>query len=308
MHFTSDVPAKLYKYTPQQYVLDFIENGTILFRNLTSFRQMEHLARGDVREGCHVDSPSNDVIMTHVKTGRQITGPFSMRTDVNGEKVFVFCMSRTYTENLCASFNSGACIVITDPREFIRRCDVAIKRLLFIERVGCVAGSVEYYSFNKSPRLSIEDSLNIPFLKADAFAEQQEFRLCFGKKKAFELRKRLIVNQVWETEPDHLQGMPQQKFLQVGNLSDITEVRRLSEAGRVDWNEKVELRGEVVPLRDGYSRGSNIERIPVREAVRRVVEERRSSAFITRTGYRQLLPFDEIRQLADRPDYPFRDV
>ena len=98
----TDYPATLYKYLPRKYAGDFIRQGLALFRNLTSFKQMEHLARGDVRGGCHVDSPSNDVVITRQQpTLLQITGSFSMRTAIQApDKLFILCLSEVHDEKL----------------------------------------------------------------------------------------------------------------------------------------------------------------------------------------------------------------
>ena len=193
----------------------------------TSFKQMEDAARKDVSEGCHVDNPDNDVLLENITTGKRFIGRFSMRTSINTDKVFVFCMSKTYGDGLFENFGCDACVCITDTGAFLQRCHRAIKRLVFVNLLGCLHGDVEYYSVNRaSTHRSIENPTDIPFLKHNFFREQDEYRIVFGSKGAFKLTKRLIVNQEWDTEPDHLSGTPREQFLGVGSIADIVSVRR----------------------------------------------------------------------------------
>lgn len=226
MKATSEIPSLLYKYMSEEYAHAFLRHGHVLFRNLTSFKQMENLARGDVREGCHVDNPPNDVVLSDPQTGRQIArGKFSMRTTIQTNRIFVLCMSKAYDERLFLDFDCGACVMIRNPVEFIRRCDRTLKRLLYLDRTGCVSGSVEYYGFDRQCQLDIIDPYNIPFLKYDSFVTQQEFRLCFGRRGAFKGTKRLIADQEWNTAPDHRDGIAKSHLLKIGNISDIADIR-----------------------------------------------------------------------------------
>lgn len=237
MHSHSDVlhspmPSRgliLYKYMPERYVKRFVDEGRLLFRNLTSFKRMEDAARKDVSEGCHVDNPDNDVILENITTKKRFVGRFSMRTSINSDKVFVFCMSKTYGDELFDRFGCDACVCINDFSEFIRRCHRAIKRLVFVDSLGCLYGDVEYYSINRaSTHRSIEKPTDIPFLKHSVFREQDEYRIVFGRKGAFKIAKRIIVDQDWDTKPDHLSGTSREVFLSLGSIADIVSVRRSS--------------------------------------------------------------------------------
>ena len=53
----------LYKYLPRRFAEALINRGEVLFRGLSYFRAVEHVARGDEIEGVHVDAPDHDVTL-----------------------------------------------------------------------------------------------------------------------------------------------------------------------------------------------------------------------------------------------------
>jgi hypothetical protein len=59
------LPERLYKFISSAYVDEFRDRGNLLFRNLTSFKQIEDEARGDVREDddtcCRRSNPGHRV-------------------------------------------------------------------------------------------------------------------------------------------------------------------------------------------------------------------------------------------------------
>jgi hypothetical protein len=225
------LPSRLYKFLPEEYIQSFLQ-GELLFRNLTSFKQMEDRSRGDVREGCHLDNPNNDVTIENVTTGHKISGRFSMRTSINTDKVYVFCTTTELDDRHFAEFGVSACIEITEPAEFIRRCRRRLGQLMQIDAAGLLCGNVEYYSPDRAPIRDIQDPKNIPFLKHSVFENQCEFRIAYAKKNVFKKAvKRLIINQDWDTVPDHLQGHVDAKILRIGPIDDITKVTTLTAAG-----------------------------------------------------------------------------
>jgi hypothetical protein len=184
---------------------------------------MEDEARGDMREGCHVDSPDNDVTIENLATGKTVVDRFSMRTSLNTDKVFVLCLTTAFSPRLFAEFDCDKCVEIYNVPELLKRCRRALRKLLYIDKTGLLFRNVEYYLFNTNCSLDISIPTNIPFLKHAAFSDQHEFRLAFGRKNVFQKStKRLIIDQDWDTAPDHLNGRPATKFLRIGSIEDIS--------------------------------------------------------------------------------------
>lgn len=211
----------LYRYLPDIHARSMLECGELLFSNLTRFKQMEHEARGDVLEGCHVDNPDNDVTFTNLTTGRTFSGPFSFRNSVRDEKGFVYCTAREFDEGLYRAFNADRCVEIINVGAFVQRVRAAVRRLNFIDPVGLLHGPVTYFRPNAPCEVDVSVGANIPFLKHSDFSDQNEYRFAFARKGALKTLRRLIVNRDWNTEPDHLKGVGRTLLLTVGPLKDI---------------------------------------------------------------------------------------
>lgn len=219
-------PLRLYKYLPSKYIENVVEKGEILFRNLTYFRQYECEQRGDLLEALHRDNPDNDVEIYQPSTGAYAKGDFSYLNSTDSDLIFVFCLSISHTNNLYTEFNSDACIEITDPGEFIRRIRIKVKQLISSHKKGLIYKPVHYYAANKAAEFNIKDPFELPFAKDKTFNNQDEYRLIFGTRKAFKLIQRVVVNSSFNFKKDAMKGTPKDKMVRIGNISDITIIRR----------------------------------------------------------------------------------
>jgi len=91
-----DTPETLYKYLPAKYVNPVIQDGTLLFRNLSYFRQHEDNRRGDPLERFHRDNPDNDIAIRNLSTGKTIKGDFSFLNSTDTDLIYVFCLSKKF--------------------------------------------------------------------------------------------------------------------------------------------------------------------------------------------------------------------
>ncbi len=222
------MPEKLYKYLPSQYVDNVLNKGDLLFRNLTFFRQYKDEQQGDPLEGHHRDNPDEGVVLTNLTTGKKTEGDFSFLNSTNSDLIFVFCMSKTYNENLYKEFKSDACITITDVEKFLLRTRVKIKHLLSCHRSGLLHDPVTYYAANKRAEFNIKDPKVLPFAKDETFLRQDEYRLVFGKKKAFKLVQRIVMNGAYDFREDAKKGTAAKKIISIGDISDIAHVQYLA--------------------------------------------------------------------------------
>lgn len=68
----TETPQRLYKYLCPEHVSSFLA-GNLYLQNLAAFRQVEDRARGDRREGMHVDKPAKPFEVQQLLTVRQAT-------------------------------------------------------------------------------------------------------------------------------------------------------------------------------------------------------------------------------------------
>ena len=219
---------KLYKYLPSQYAEGFVTKGDLLFRNLSYFRQYEDNRRGDPLEGFHRDNPDNDVTLSDPKTGKVLAkGDFSFLNSTNTDLINVFCLSKEHEEKLYTEFNSNCCIEILDAEEFIRRSRIAVKRLVSAHESGLLHGEVIYYHDNAPAGFDIKKPKKLAFAKGVHYQHQNEYRLVFGARKAFNLTQQIVVNASYDFIGEAKKGNPKDKHIFVGDLRDITNVHNI---------------------------------------------------------------------------------
>ncbi len=216
---------KLYKYLPSIYVENVLKRGELLFRNLTYFKQYECEQRGDPLEAHHRDNPDNDIVLTNLSTGKKTQGDFSFLNTTDSDLIYVFCMSKTYSADLYSEFKSDACIEITDVEKFLLRAKTKLKHLVSLHKSGLIHGDVKYYAVNKSANFNIKNPKELAFAKDEIFEGQDEYRLIFGKKKAFNLIQKIVVNATYDFKSEAMKGTAKEKLLKIGDISDIANVK-----------------------------------------------------------------------------------
>lgn len=216
---------KLYKYIPSKHAENFVKRGDLLFRNLSYFRQYEDNRRGDPLEGFHRDNPDNDITIQEPKTGKLLAkGDFSFLNSTNTDLINVFCLSKEHEDKLYEEFDSDCCIEILDSEEFIRRTRIAAKRLIFLHESGLLHGGLIYYHDNAPAGFDIKNPKNLAFAKGVHYQHQNEYRLVFGNRKAFDLKQQIVANAAYDFIGEAKKGTPKEKHLFIGDLSDIVNV------------------------------------------------------------------------------------
>ena len=219
-----DSPNALYKYLPARYVSNFVEQGVVLFRNLAYFARQEDQARGDIREGLHVDHPDNDVTITDATGKLLFRGDLSYINSVDLNRLFAFCLSEVFDENLFDAFSCDACVRIIDCDTFLMRCKIATRKAIGLDKTGLLHRRVNYYEPNQEAQNSIKDPRNVPFFKTQDFSYQREYRLVVGLPGAFSLTERIVVPGSPEDPRSDCAQKPAQKKLHIGNISGLVQV------------------------------------------------------------------------------------
>ena len=209
---------------PSKFAANFAK-GDLLFRNLSYFRQHEDNRRGDPLEGFHRDNPDNDITISDPNTGKVLSkGDFSFLNSTNTDIIFVFCLSKVHKPELYTEFESDCCIEILNTVEFIKKVKRAANRILFAHKSGLLYREVSYYHENAPADFDIKNPKNLAFAKGVHYQHQEEYRMVFGRKNAFNLKQQIVINAKYDFIGEAKKGTPKEKHLYVGNLQKIIKI------------------------------------------------------------------------------------
>ncbi len=192
----------LYKYFSEMKWAEKFLDGEVLFRSLAYFRDYEDgKVRGDQDEGTSIYRPSGGLIINNKTQGTTFTVPnAAFKSSAHAKDIFVFCLSRSLTDQLRKNFQAVACVEILNTGAFCSRIQAALpKNATFPGKGGRqrIGQRVEYYreTGSPNPRWALPD--RIATAKSICYAWQDEFRLVFSLTNAFEFENvntRLVIN------------------------------------------------------------------------------------------------------------------
>ena len=117
----------LYKYFSQRNWAERFVDGELLFRSLSYFRDYKDQIRGDRNEGSSIFSPENGLVINNETQGKTtILLGHAFESTVRQDEIFVFCLSRTFTQALSLEFEAVCCVEIQDIRQFCTRIKEAL--------------------------------------------------------------------------------------------------------------------------------------------------------------------------------------
>jgi hypothetical protein len=186
--------GQLYKYFAELKWAEAFLDGSMLFRSLSYFRDLEDKnVREDEKEGVSVFQPEGGLIIHNETQGTTLTLPGDgLETVVKQDEIFVFCVSRSLTDERRERFKAVACVEISNIGAFCDRVTAALPSnakfpgLPGRQRIG---QRVEYYceSGDCNPRWALPDV--IATSKRETYAWQDEFRLVFRPQRCSGFRK-----------------------------------------------------------------------------------------------------------------------
>lgn len=166
----------LYKYFTNRKWADAFLDGEVFFNSLAYFRDYEDgNVREDKNEGNSVYRPEEGLLITNHTQGKTFSMPgFAFESTANQEEIFVFCVSRSLTDDLRKRFNAVACVEIFKIQTFCARIARALP-----PHVTVRADRVDYYDLSEppNPRWALPDQ--IAMSKFKSYAWQNEFRFVF---------------------------------------------------------------------------------------------------------------------------------
>lgn len=185
---------RLYKYFSEARWAHAFLQGELRFRSLSYFHDVEdNNVREDPNEGTALYRPEGGLIGNNMTEGRPFNlAGHALESTVKQEEIFVYCTSRSLTQELWGKFGAVACVEILDVAKFCARIEAALPRdATFPGRPGRtrIGRRVDYYreTDNCNPRWALPDV--IATSKFDDYAWQDEFRLVFSLTNALGFEK-----------------------------------------------------------------------------------------------------------------------
>jgi hypothetical protein len=97
------------------------------FRVERNDRQLKRLGNVRVfRQGKMIFRPEDGLVITNQTQGWRRTIPRALNATVKQEEIFVFCMSKSFTEELRERFEAVACVEILNGRAFCEKIESAL--------------------------------------------------------------------------------------------------------------------------------------------------------------------------------------
>ncbi len=212
----------LYKYYSKRKWAEAFLDGELLFRSLSYFRDYEDRdVRGDRNEGTAIFRPAGGLVVTNHTQGKTFTLPnHAFRSTAAQEEIFVFCASRSLTEELRERFTAAVCVEILNIKALCTRVQEALPPTATFR-----GQRVEYYKETEggSPRWALPDM--IATSKLDSYAWQDEYRFVFCLTDALGFE-----NAAYSLAPDSVGGDPRpaehhEYRVRARSLRDICRLR-----------------------------------------------------------------------------------
>ncbi len=177
----SEVSLKLYKYLPSKYLDTVLSEGIILFRSLSYFQDYEdEQVRGDKYDGTLKYSGDNGLDINNLTTGKSFRAPWTLKSMVDADKIFVFSTSQKLSKDLALEFNSDVCIEFSDAGYVISKLRAAVARRKSIKPNKLFHDTVTYYSEEDTPGINWAFPNKIAMRKLSHFSKQEEYRFAFS--------------------------------------------------------------------------------------------------------------------------------
>ena len=157
----------LYKYFSERKWAEAFINGEVLFRSLSYFRDYEdNNVREDHNEGTSIYRPEGGLIVNNQTQGTTFTLPgHALESAAKQQEIFIFCVSKSLTDELRERFKAVACVEILNIGAFCNRIETALlpSKATFPgppdrKRIG---QHVEYYQETEAgnPRWALPDMI-----------------------------------------------------------------------------------------------------------------------------------------------------
>jgi hypothetical protein len=174
----------LFKYFPERRNAEDFLDGTLLFRSLAYFRDVEDAGRGDQYEGTSTFRPEGGLEIHNQTQRTHFTLPMAFESSVKASEIFVYCVSQTFSDAIAKKFGAVACVEIKKIGALCSRIQSALPATATFK-----AAKIDYYPQTQggNPRWALPD--NIATSKLDCWLSQDEYRFVFSLTDALGFEK-----------------------------------------------------------------------------------------------------------------------
>lgn len=170
-------------FANEVYARAFLEEGEVRLCTLATYHVIEDgEVRGDPNDGLLRYKPNGGVTLNKAKEVIKTNLAFVSIVQVND--IFVYCMSQHLSEELAERFNCPFCVEIESVARLVGRIRRAARLRSQLDNKNVLAGPVDYRSEEKEPGADWALPERLAFMKPEAFAWQDEFRIVVGNKGA----------------------------------------------------------------------------------------------------------------------------
>lgn len=212
-------------FAKEEHARDLIDNGRVRFCTLGTYHVFEDKeVRRDPSDGLLRYKPAGGVTIN--QGGRTFQNNMAFVSVVKVNDIYVYCMSNKLSEELAARFNSPFCVEIQHCLGFVGRIRRHVRLRSQLDHANVFARPIDYRGLDREPGADWALPERLGFIKPDAFAWQDEFRVVIGNKGALGVEN---VDTHLEADGRNLAVAYEERdplVLQLGDISRIATLRK----------------------------------------------------------------------------------
>ena len=215
----------LYRYLKHEYANKLVNNGEVLFRTLSYYRDLydDKGVRSDPNEGALVHRPKGGLKIKLKETGQELAMEQSLRFDAHYNDIFVYCMSTEQNDSMSTGFDGTVCVEIFDVPRFLARIRSALTLRRRVRVAQLIAKPVTYHEEHEEVGINWAFPDRVAFRKPMSFKWQNEFRIAFPVNNAFGFQN--LDMSMAMAPPESKTPLPHPSMtLKLGNLSKICRI------------------------------------------------------------------------------------
>jgi hypothetical protein len=220
--------AALFRYfSSEEYARAFMEDGAVLFRALSYFRDYEDAGvRADPYEGTLAHRPDDGLRLHLVDQKQVVVLQSNFEARACEDDIFVYCLSTELSPHIARRFQAKVAVVVKDRGTFFARVRQALDASKAVRADELVRKVVRYCHLREAPVIDWALPERIALRKPKSFEWQREYRIAVPVGNAFKVENvELAIVEPGRNRPQRREDHPQ-LMVHVGSLSNICRLHR----------------------------------------------------------------------------------